>query len=420
MAQTFEFGRGHTFVSGLFWLPLPGTVRDYKKETLKFATEMQCDLAVWRTTNALQVGLGSTTKGLKPGQLSAAAVVSKTLEVEPGAKDFKGFLCATEVPGGSWLYVAQRDGIILPDGDFIGTEDEVRSRMLHDFSMDGWDIVIAPEHWGMRNARERKFEEFIPKKAGKNDYKKWWGLTPVKRNAVKALAPVVVLAVALAVAFVGYQKWQERRAAEELARIALEQQNAAKQQPIEHPWKKQPKANQFQVACTTAFTKVKTLWPGNWLPRDATCNGSVFTVVWLRQPTGWIDHLLAIEPKAVLSLDGSMASLSVPLTLKSGDDEKLPAENARILQLHGASQRYGFKVAISAAAQAPVLPGDKQAAQPLREWKEMTWKVDSTALPPPVLVRALDGPGFRIAKIVATLKGGVITWDMEGTQYVQQ
>jgi hypothetical protein len=220
MGQTFELGRGHTFVSGLFWLPLPGTLRDYKKETENLARETNCDLAVWRTSSALQVGLGSTEKGLTPGLLSAAAVISKSLEIEPGAKEYKDFLCATEVPGGAWLYVAQREGVIMPDGDFLGTEDEVRSRMLSDYSVSQWNVIIAPAHWGMKDSKERRFEEFLPQKAGKTDYKRWWGLAPVKRDVIKTMTPIIIIAVALLAGLIGYQKWQANKAAEELARLA--------------------------------------------------------------------------------------------------------------------------------------------------------------------------------------------------------
>jgi hypothetical protein len=420
MGQTFELGRGHTFVSGLFWLPLPGTLRDYKKETENLARETNCDLAVWRTSSALQVGLGSTEKGLTPGLLSAAAVISKSLEIEPGAKEYKDFLCATEVPGGAWLYVAQREGVIMPDGDFLGTEDEVRSRMLSDYSVSQWNVIIAPAHWGMKDSKERRFEEFLPQKAGKTDYKRWWGLAPVKRDVIKTMTPIIIIAVALLAGLIGYQKWQANKAAEELARLAAEQQGTVAGKPVVHPWKQIPRAKQFVGECMGALTRVKTLWPGNWLPRDVTCSGAQFVVVWLRQPHGWIDHLLAVEPKAVISVDGGMASLSIPLTLDIGDDEATPQENARIVQMLSAGQRYGFKITISAPPAPPALPGDKDKAPALITWKELAWKVEETSMSSLSVAAILDGPGFRVGRIRGALKGGVITWVMEGTQYVQQ
>jgi hypothetical protein len=414
---TFDFGRGHVFVAGLFWQPLPGQLRDRKKETERLAKELSFDLAVWRTTGSLQVGFAQASKLIKVGQLSAAAVVSKTLDIEHGARNF---LCATEVPGGKWLYVAQRDGIILPDGDLVASEDEIRSRMLSDLSLSEWSTIYAPDHWGVPAAEERTFEQFIPKKGGVNSFKGWWGLRPVKRNAAKTFLPLALLVVVAVAGAVGYRMWQEKKAAQEMALLVSEQAGTGNQPvKVEHPWKTKPRASKFLDECLTAFGKVKTLWPGNWALRDATCSGGVFTVVWLRQENGWIEHLRAVEPKAVLSTDGGMASLVIPLALDGIEDEALPNESERTLAFHGTGQQYGFKVALSAPTQPPTLPGDKQAPQPVKDWKELAWKIDGIALPPSVVVKTLDAAGFRVTRIKASFKGGVMNWDLEGIQYVQ-
>lgn len=413
---TFDLERNRTFVAGLFWQPLPGTLRDRKKETERLAKELDFDLAIWRTTGSLQVGFAKASKTIKPGLLSAAAAVSKTIEVEQGARNF---LCATEVPDGKWLYVAQRDGVILPDGDFLGTEDEVRSRMLSDISLDEWTTIFAPDHWGMPSAEERSFSNFLPKKGADTTFMRWWGLQPVKSNPVKTFAPIAILAAVVLAWFYGYHVWQERKAAQVALQIANEQSaNANRPVKLEHPWKTQVRAGVFMSECMAAFGKVKTLWPGNWTPRDAACGGGTFTVVWLRQETGWIEHLRAVEPKAVLSTDGAMASLMVPLTLSGGEDEKVPLENERTLAIHATGQKFGFKVGMSAPPPTPVLPGDKPN-QAVKDWKELSWKIDGVTLPPTVVLKTMDGPGFRVNRIRAIFKGGVMTWDMEGTQYVQ-
>ncbi|MDK9702353.1 MAG: type 4b pilus protein PilO2 [Sulfuritalea sp.] len=417
MPQTFDLGRNRSFVAGLFWQPLPGTLRDRKKEAERLAKDLNFDLAVYRLTGALQVGFAKASKDVRQGMLSAAAAVSEILEAEQGARNF---LCATEVTNGKWLYVAQRDGFILPDGDFLGAEDEVRSRMLSDISLDEWSMIFAPDHWGMSGATERAFEEFLPKKSsGETTVLRGWALLPVKNNPIRTLTPIVALVAMGVVWFYGYQMWRDKQTAQENARIAAEQ-DAVANQPVklEHPWKTEVRAGNFLSECMSAFTKVKTLWPGNWTPRDATCSGGVFTVVWLRQETGWIDHLRAVEPKAVLATDGSMASLMVPLALSGAEDEAIPKEDERTLAIHGTGQRYGFKVGVTTPPPPPALPGDKPN-QAVKDWKELTWKIDGVSLPPAVVLKPMDGPGFRVSRIKAVFKGGVMTWDMEGTQYVQ-
>ena len=413
--QSFELERGRTFVAGLFWQPLPGTLRERKKETLRLAKELSFDLAVWRTSAVLHVGFANTSAGVKPGWLSAAAVVSKTLEMEAPARSF---LCAAEVMGGRWLYVAQREGVILPDGDFLGGEDEVRSRMLADVSLGEWPLIIAPAHWGLPGAVERSFEQFLPKNEGKAAFKRWWGLVPVKSNPVKKFLPFALAAAVLVAGMWGYKRWQYNQAAKQLA-LAAQAQTPGQPLRLEHPWKKEPTAERYLKECMSAFGRVKSLWPGNWTPKDATCSGTTFTLVWAREATGWIEHLKVVVPEAVLSKDGSLASLTIPLATPEGEDEAAPPENERTLAIHAVGQKYGFKVSITPAATPPRLPGDAAAAQPTKDWNELAWSVQGIQLPPTVALAGINGPGLRVKRIQAVFNGGIMNWNMEGIQYVQ-
>lgn len=419
MDNTFVLDKSKIFVSGLFWQPLSGTASERTKETKRLAEEMKFDLAVWRTTTAPQVGLGSSSDGLKPGLFSAAAVISKTLEIETGARDF---LCAVEIPGGRWLYVAQREGVILPNGDVIGGEDEIRSRLLNDLSLGEWPLIYAPEHWGVRESTiERPFLDFLPKKSGKNDYKKWWGLRPVdpwlslRSKPNKLIVPVVVIVFLIAAGLFAYKTHQEKKAAEQAQLDAI----AAQVQPIEHPWKLQPAPHAFLAACTKTMQQVKTLWPGNWTPQTLTCINGSMNVLWKRQDYGWIKHLQAVEPNAMLAVDGETASLSIPLTLPAGTDEALPKENDRVLAMYGAAQIYRFVVTISGAAAPVVMPGQEHVTpSQTQAWRELNWTAKGIMLPPDVILSALDGKGFRLKQAQAAFTGGLIIWNMEGTQYV--
>lgn len=420
MTNIFELDKSRVFVSGLFWQPLSGMSSDRHKETKRLAEELNFDLAVWRTTAAHQVGLGSTAKGMKPGYLSAAAVISKTLEMEFGARDF---LCATEIPGGLWLYVSQREGVILPDGDFIGGEDEVRSRLLEDMSVGVWRLIFAPEHWGIGGAEEeRSFAEFLPKKAGKRAYMRWWGLRPVSRfrsirvNSTKSIAFLLLLMMVIGGAFYAYKSHKDKEMAEAI-RIA----NLSATQPVvkpEHPWKKAPRALKYLESCRAALKEV-IIWPGNWSPQSATCSNDTLTLLWKKQEHGWIEHLLRIEPKAVISMDGATASVSVPLILGKGEDEALVKETVRTIGMHSAAQRYRFSFTVEPAARPSVLPGQEQGTPTSQDWRETKWSATGSLLPPEVVLGALNGDGFRVNTIQVVFAPGSFVWNMEGAQYVQ-
>lgn len=424
MSNTFELDKSKIFVSGLFWQPLSGAASERKKETKRLAVELKFDLAVWRTTTAPQVGFGSVSDGLKPGFLSAAAAISKTLEIESGARDF---LCATEIPDGRWLYVAQREGVILPDGDITGGEDEIKSRLLSDLSLGNWPLVYAPEHWGVHGAaQERSFADFLPKKSGKNDYKKWWGLRSIdpwaalRSKPTKIIVPAMVIASIAAGSFFGYKTWQGKKVADTARIAALQAAANSPIQLIEHPWKSQAGARAYLASCTTAMRQVKSLWPGNWTPQVVTCADGALLVQWKRQEYGWIRHLRAVEPKAILSSDGESASLSIPLILSLGADESVPNESERVLAMYGVAQEYRFAVTITGLPTPMVMPGQENANKPqTQEWRELKWTAKNITLPPDVVLAALDGNGFRLTQAQAVFNGGIITWNMEGTQYVK-
>lgn len=426
MSSTFELDKSKTFVSGLFWQPLSGTSADRNKETRRLATELKFDLAVWRTTTAPQVGFGALSDGLKPGLLSAAAAISKTLEIESGARDF---LCATEIPGGRWLYVAQREGVILPDGDIIGGEDEIRSRLLSDMSLGNWPLIYAPEHWGVSGAaEERQFADFLPKKSGKNNYKKWWGLQPVDRWAAlrakpsKIIVPVIILSAIAAGGMSGYKTWQAKKIAEadRLAEMQAAAAGSPIKPPVEHPWKSQANARVYLASCMNAMDQVKSLWPGNWTLQDAVCANGSLTVKWKRQEYGWIEHLRAVEPNAILSSDGETALLSIPFVIAKGIDESVPKESERVLTMYGAAQEYRFAVTIISPPMSVAMPGQENANKPqIQDWRELKWTANGITLPPDVVLSALDGNGFRLTQARAVFNSGIIIWNLEGMQYVQ-
>lgn len=420
MIHSFELEKGRIFVGGLHWQALSGSPSEAKAEAQQLAKQLSFDLAVWRTTGAPQIGFASTADGYKTGMLSAAAVVSKTIEVELGERDF---LCATELPDGRYLYVSQADGVIPPEGDFIGTAEAVRARMLEDMAIGkAWSLVIAPDMWGMPEAKERAFEDFIPRRGGKPYFKhKWWALKPVKPNIgsmIKTVLPLVAIGGVIALGVLGYRQWQQDQAAKEAARLAMLQ--SAEQQPeaLPHPWKTQQRAQLTVAACATGFDSIPTMWPGNWKPDSVSCSPAAGLVVtWKRGEHGWIKHLLDIEPKASISADGTMATMILPIQLTGGEDEALQDERTRALHLQMTAQQYGLTVSLSAPAAPPPMPGAPSNQLP-PQWRELSWAVKGSALSPESVVAVLDGAGFRVGSVVARFSDGIIKWDLEGSQYV--
>ncbi len=426
MINAFELEKGKLFVSGLHWQALSGGPSEVKAEVEKLAALEGFDLAVWRVSSVQQVGFADTKKGFKAGMMSAAAVVSKTIDEE---EDVRDFLCGIPLPDGRYLYVAQSEGVILPDGDSIGTAEEVRGRMLADMSVGkDWAKIYAPLAWGMQGAAERSFEDFLPQKNGKIDYRhKWWVLKPIKtsiRSVAKIVLPIAALSILMGAGMVSYKRWQIAKANAEAAAAAAAMATENAPKPVVHPWKDKAKAMPFAGNCVRALRAFPHVFPGNWVAKSFTCSADsgISTMAWHKGDGAWIDHLREVVPAVRFAQDGMTASVTTPLMVGGGDDEALIDEGGRSEQLMGISQRLGLTLSISPvqAQQPPSLPGAAPEQQPvLPTWKELKWSIQKSSVAADEVLPLLDGAGFRVDQIVANYKEGVFTWDMEGIQYVQ-
>lgn len=424
---------GQIFVSGLFWQPLPNPA-SAKADTLRIADEQELDLVVTRTTGALQVGLASTKDGAKEGMLSAAAAISKSMEIAEEARDF---LCAVPVPDNPnlWLYVAQDGGVILHDADIVANEDEVKARLLNDMSLPNkWALIVAPAHWGIAEAQERTFVSFVPVELGRRGsgdtmrkYKKWWALKPVRRNVSKLAIRVAGTVILAVLAIKGYGLWKERAAQallqEQLAAAARETDDAkaaaAKAAAIP-PWSKVPAGAGFIDACLEAFY-ASPVHASTWTPRDATCSGSLLTLNWTRPERGSISSLHTALPQATVSADGNSASLTVTLASQpNAKAEEVTPITERRIAMQAVGQDLGLALSINAADAPASLPGDPQKTAAPKTWGEWKWAVQNATLTPDQVFAALDGPGLRMSRVVAQFTGpGTINWTLEGMLYAK-
>lgn len=424
-AQVFDI-EGIQFVSGLFWQPLAESSNGDKKNEIKsLSSELKLELYVLRNTTISCVGFTNPDEVVNYDQCSIAAIVSKTLEIEEGANDF---IFVTRMYDGQWIYISQRDGLILPDGDKVyPSEDAARARMLEDMSVGDWSTIIAPSIWGIRQSSERTFESMLPRNAkGKIKVHKWWKLKNIDSNKELARHKGKIIASLLLVAATGlgfnqYQEIQHQKemaAAEAAAREMMKLQN---QQAVTlHPWKDMPLSTDLLHACMEAISTVR-LFPGNWDLVSANCSSNLLTVSWKPQAiNGWIEHLKQIHPNALISLDGSLASVTKPLTgFKTGVDEEVLPENVRLVEMYSAAQRYGFKFIVTPAAPAvQALPGQEAATVTQKDYNEINWKAENITFPE-VVLSGLSGNGLRLTAMNAKWQNGKFIWTMEGIQYVK-
>jgi hypothetical protein len=399
--ESFSIERS-LFVSGLHWQVLGDKPSESKAEIRRLAHLLTYDLHVHRKTGVAQVGLAAANDGYRAGMISAAAIVSKTVELEFNERDF---LCATALADGRFLYVAQSDGVMSLD--------------------KAWEFIIAPASWGIAGAVERDFLSFLPTKNGKVDLKHaWWCLTAVEtslRDYLKRYAkPLTAAGVVIGVG-VAAQQWIALNAAREAERVAAELRATAEAAPrIDNPWKKMPRAMLFGRACDAVFSAQPTFWPGNWTPVSATCSlktGALVTT-WNRADMGFVEHLREMVPEAVIATDAASATRTSALPgLASGEDESLEAAARVTEQLNGTAQGLGVTLTLTVPNAVPELPG--AGPVPAGSFKELVWTIQTGSLAPLPVIAAFDGPGFRVDAITAKFNGGQITWEVGGAQYVK-
>lgn len=414
---------GAQFVVGLFWQPLSSaSASERKKEIKTLAKELGFDLAVLRQGDTQSVGftdskqLGKSKKGI----YSAAAIVSKSLEMEFEAKDF---IFITKLPDGQWFYVAQRQSSILPDGDVLfASEDAARAQCMEHMSLGEWGLVVAPELWGIQGAVERNFGELLPKdKKGKLKRHAWWALAPVGGGLGAQLSvhsgKIIIGVASISAVVVGsmlYNNWQAKKAAEE-AMLAAMLDESGQLIPPERPWKNAPLAQDFFSSCRNAVSS-QNLFPGNWALSEVNCVAGSLSIAWHPKQGGWIKHLRQIVPGATISMDGTSASLQASLpAMPAGGDEAVLSSNERLAQMYSAAQVYGVVFSAEGREMPEPLPGEKRLPP---DWKEINWRTDGVDFPQAVIA-ALDGPGFRITSMTAKFTNGKFVWTMEGIQYVQ-
>jgi len=241
--------------------------------------------------------------------------------------------------------------------------------------------------------------------------------------------------------FIGYAGWtkqqeklkrdaairaeQARQA--ELAKLNAHTKAAQNQKALDHPWSKQPSAEDFAQGCIEKINGLE-LVVGGWFFQEAKCNGKVVDVTYKRKETASANDFL-IESNSVFGItptiagDGDSASLSFPLSLKYGGDDPLEFADKAANDFISGFQKIRIPIKLTekpaqAPAPAPVLPGEQAVPlppAPAPDWK--TFGVDiKTDFSPEVVFAGVKSNGLRFNEMAVTLKDDTasLNWSVIG------
>jgi hypothetical protein len=404
----------HRFVCGLFWQSLSRR-HELRAEAVELAARLNFDVMVLRIDrNFAGAGFASTREGAQLGLPSLGALVSKVIASEGAFYDGRqqpapNWLGAFSLPDGRWAYFAVRDGAFLPNGDWVGSSDEVFERLHSDYSLGGWNVVIGDpqiEVQGFHNFYARRIADMIPLRGGKPHLPRWLNLVRVSRRTrlreiALAAAAIAVLGTAVAggLAYRHRKLEAERELAFERARAHLLRQ-PTRPPAIPHPWAVMPLPSTFVRACLDHFTK---LAPGGWELGDYACRPSNVSYSWSRGDSN-VAMLMAAEPRAVVDANGDHATLVEPVSLPAGGDDAIDGVYGVRMRMLSAFQLLG--IPLDFTLQRPSTPTQDLSGETLQRfgarheaapsWR--TWHISAKLgdLSPKSVIRYLDQPGVRI------------------------
>lgn len=423
----------YRFICGLFWQSLSRR-HELRAEAHELATRLNFDAMVLRIDRSFAgAGFASTREGAQLGLPSLGALVSKAIATEGAFYDGRqqpapNWLGAFSLPDGRWAYFAVRDGAFLPNGDWVGTSEEVFERLHSDYSLGGWNVVIGDQQievQGFHNFYARRIEDMIPRRGGRPHLPRWLNLARVNQrpqwHKIALVATgVAVLGAAIAGGVV-YRKRkleEERELAFERARAQLLLQQSRTRAEPTHPWAAAPLPSTFVHACLDRF---ESLAPGGWQLDEYACRSSNVSYNWSRTDSN-VAMLMAAEPHAVVDTSGEHASLVEPVSLPAGGDDAIDGIYGVRLRMLSAFQLLG--ISLNFSLQRPPAPPQESLAtktlgsfgpkpEPPPTWQ--TWRISAQLgdLSPGNVITYLDQPGVRIEKI-SYMSG---QWTIEGVMY---
>lgn len=426
---------GRQFVSGLFWQPLTRP-RAYMKEAREIGKREGMDIVAIRHSVIMQAGFVAKNQGVVKGMYSLAASLASQLG--------NSWLGVFEIDEDQFALVAVHDGAIVPGCDLIGDRDEISNKLRVVYNYFNWGVVYAPasfEFGGepldiktvLQSSNLKKENQLRPLT---------FGLSP---KELVLVGTALVLAIGGLFGYSEWMKYQEKQRreaairAEQARRAELEMLNAkAKkeqtQKALDHPWAKQPAAEDFARECIGAIYGLQLSVAG-WIFQEAKCDGKAVVATYKRKDMASINEFLteaktAFTVSPTIAADGDSASLSLPLDVKYGGDDPLPPVDSATADFSSHLQKLGIVIKLAEkpvqAPQPPAaggLPGQpqqpgKDAAQPpapVPDWKTFTFKID-TEIAPGVVFAGMRSDGLRFTDLGVRLQDEVpkLIWNVAG------
>lgn len=302
---------GKTYAASLFWQPLLNEenplpeVKEASENVLEGA-----DLYVTRKGKSPQFGLAASTQGFSRGLPSAAiALVS-------GLGNITSFLGVFKVDTG-WWYICFRNDVILSDGDTLFvSEKDAKDQFISMLAVPDWDILFAPEEWGVDEARNEKLAPLLAKGLQVK-------LDKIATSNDMAMLAVIVVGFAIILWF-AYSSLKSMFFTPPRAPVIApikQVETPAYVPPEPKPWEKLNNPIDVMKNCYTATKKaVQIITPG-WKLEGITCTPESGVVTSWKRQLGrmmWMEQALQTSgveyTSRAISKDGNTFMVTMPIS----------------------------------------------------------------------------------------------------------
>ncbi len=295
---------GTKYAAGLYWQPSPepNIARAARAAAQQpgFQADFYCIRPPTKSQPIGQFGLGIEAANHKAGMPSIAACMANQM---PGS--WAGAFRVNE----GIFFVAVRDDLVDADGDaWFAHDDDAQSRLEQEIARGGLQHIYAPPEWGVHGTEIGSITTIL---TGRRDIT--LKAVGVSRKSLYIALGVVIAAGLLYGSYAYIQAQEEKRAADEAAALAA-QQNAqrALSSNVEYPkvWQDSPHAIDYINACEKALEKIQARYLG-WTANAIQCSGSSLSVAWSRSGGSYAE--VPQGGKAVMDPSLANANASVPL-----------------------------------------------------------------------------------------------------------
>lgn len=395
MARIIQIGK-RQWLAGMYWNSFEAVPN--KAELKEAAQALNADwVAIRVNESAVQGGFTAPIDGIKhPAKLSSLAAKLADSHEQPWLGIFK-------IDQHTWWYIAVRDGhAILPEGDVIGSEEEIFAARDRHSGYTDWNYI------------EGDFEA-LTQLVNQIDAK----ATPVRSltSFPIPLAPLIITTiVTIALLGGGYYWWtaqQKIEAQEKAEAIAKMRAQLAAGEPITttpSPLVSTPNPNEWLHACGQIISGIPLSTFG-WRLENVACNTANVTANWTRSEGATV----ARKPDGTLNSTGDKIEQTLPLQdlNTQGQDNAITLTDAR-LQFRAWAQAAGFSLLmLEPAPRVASLPGAIQ--DPIKKLIGESAKIDfKLEVPISPFALNLDAiPGLRMTE----LKSTETVWKLEGVLY---